>query len=134
MGAQAQKTRFKLKAILSPFRLKFLRNLAFSSWGGGVKLAPLHLGKRIVEELIQLPRCRGASSETRFKLKARLSFSQSNFETRCVQARVKLAPPHHESDDLTCEMWLGMCSVANAASAFAFRSPLYTTTFFTPGT
>ena len=33
-------------------------------------------------------------SETRFKLKALLSFSQSNFETGCFQARIELAPPH----------------------------------------
>ena len=31
-----------------------------------------------------------------FKLKALLSFSQSNFETGCFQARVKLAPPYLE--------------------------------------
>ena len=35
------------------------------------------------------PLCSGASSETRFKLKALLSFSQSNFKTGgCFQARV----------------------------------------------
>ena len=40
------------------------------------------------------PWCSGASSEIRFKLKALLSFSVSYFETRCFQARVKLAPPY----------------------------------------
>ena len=40
------------------------------------------------------PHCSGASSETRFKLKALLSISQSKFETGCFQARVKLAPPY----------------------------------------
>ena len=41
-----------------------------------------------------LPRCMGASSETRFKLKAMLSFSVSIFETGCFQqARVSLHRP-----------------------------------------
>ena len=39
------------------------------------------------------PWCSGASSETRFKLKAMLSFSQSKFETSCFQARVSLHRP-----------------------------------------
>ena len=34
------------------------------------------------------------SSESRFKLKALISFLVSNFETMCFQARVKLALPH----------------------------------------
>ena len=36
------------------------------------------------------------AQKNRFKLKALLSFSQSNFETGCFQARVELAPPYRE--------------------------------------
>ena len=44
------------------------------------------------------PGCSGTSSETRFKLKALLCFSQSKFETGRFQAGVELAPPHREVD------------------------------------
>ena len=45
------------------------------------------------------PCCSGASSGTRFKLKALLSFSPSKFETGCFQVRVELAPPNHEKHE-----------------------------------
>ena len=46
------------------------------------------------------PLCSGASSETRFTLKALLSFSVSNFETGCFQAGVELASPYRRIPEL----------------------------------
>ena len=62
----------------------------------GTGLVPLNRAQVRTETLCLLHACcSGASSETGFKLKALLPFSQSKFETGCFQARVSSHRPQH---------------------------------------
>ena len=96
--------------------------------GGAFKLgSSLHIRPHLVVlgavERLAVPRCRGASSETRFKLKALLlSLSQSKFETERFQARVELALPPHQASVVWMPFRLDL-SYLMSFTFFHFHAP-----------